>query len=96
MRGVTPNPILDRVDKRGTPGPLVKWFAGGLNDDLRTVLMDRRTRERGLFDSDRVDRAISDHRKNGSYGEQIWMMLCVELWHRTFIDTDDVTGPITL
>ena len=96
MRGVTPNPILDRVDKRGTPGPLVKWFAGRLNDDVRNVLMDRRTRERGLFDSDRVDRAISDHRKNGSYGEQIWMMLCVELWHRTFIDTDVVTGPITL
>ncbi|HDS74499.1 MAG TPA: asparagine synthase [Firmicutes bacterium] len=96
MRGITPDPILDRFDKRGTPGPLVKWFAGGLNDDVRSILSDKKTRERGLFDSVGVEKAISDHRKNGAYGEQIWMMVCIELWHRTFIDVDNASGPITI
>jgi asparagine synthase (glutamine-hydrolysing) len=96
MRGITPDPILDRMDKRGTPGPLVKWFAGDLADDVAGVLLDRRTVERGLFDAKLVERALAEHKVKGSYGEQIWMLLNVEMWHRTFIDAGSDMGPISL
>jgi asparagine synthase (glutamine-hydrolysing) len=96
MRGVVPDSILDRKDKRGTPSPLPKWFGGGLSDRVRSVLTDRRATERGIFDPALVERAMSQHtRGNGNYGDQIWMLLSVELWHRTFID-GPTYGPVTL
>ncbi len=95
MRGVTPDAILDRRDKRGTPGPLVKWFGGELHGGVEEVLLDVRTRQRGLFDQRRVVEALREHRRRGTYGEQLWMLLNVELWHRTFIDGDG-GGPVAL
>jgi len=97
MRGTVPDAILDRKDKRGTPSPLPKWFGGALSGPVRDVLTDRRTRERGLFLPDAVDRALARHAAGrANYGQQIWMMLKVELWHRTFIDAPCPTGPVAL
>lgn len=96
MRGTTPDAVLDRRDKRGTPSPLPRWFGTGLAEDVRAVLSDRRTVERGLFDPASVERALALHTAGkASYGEQLWMLLNVELWHRTFIDRADPAGPIT-
>jgi len=97
MRGTVPDVILDRKDKRGTPSPLPKWFGTGLADEVREVLLDRRSLERGLFAPDAVERAITLHsRGQGNYGEQLWMILNVELWHRTFVDRSTPDGPLSL
>jgi len=97
MRGTVPDVILDRKDKRGTPSPLPKWFGTGLADEVREVLLDRRSLERGLFAPDAVERAITLHsRGHGNYGEQLWMILNVELWHRTFVDRSTPDGPLSL
>ncbi len=96
MRGTVPDSILDRKDKRGTPSPLPKWFGGELNDRVTQVLTDPRARERGIFSPEAVDRAIADHGAGkGEFGDQIWMLLSVELWFRTFIDRP-LDGPIAL
>jgi hypothetical protein len=55
------------------------------------VLLDRRTRERGLINAAGVERLLDDHRagRRGG-GDAIWALLNLELWYRTFIDGDGI------
>jgi hypothetical protein len=58
------------------------------------VLLDRRTRERGLINPAGVARLLDGHRDNsvagGGSGDAIWALMNLELWFRTFIDGDGV------
>src|SRR5206468_1555120 len=47
LRGVVPESILTRP-KMGFPVPFAGWVRGTWNDVVRDVLLDRRTRERGI------------------------------------------------
>ena len=58
---------------------------GPLKGFLADVLLDGRTRERGVFRMEGVERAI---RTEGQFGRQLWGMLCLELWFRAFMDGD--------
>jgi asparagine synthase (glutamine-hydrolysing) len=90
VRGLLPDSILTRK-KMGFPVPFGVWTANGWNDVAREVLLDRRTRERGLTDPAAVTRLLDEHR-NGTRrgGDAIWALLNLELWYRTFIDGDGV------
>jgi asparagine synthase (glutamine-hydrolysing) len=71
----------------GFPVPFGAWVRGPWNGVVREVLLDRRSRERGILDTDAVDRLLRDHasgRVDG--GDHIWSLLNLELWYRTFID----------
>jgi hypothetical protein len=55
------------------------------------VLLDRRTRERGIIDPAAADRLITSHANgNQEGGDAIWSLLNLELWYRTFIDGDGI------
>ena len=86
MRGVLPESILTRP-KMGFPVPFAQWMRGGWQNVAEDVLLDRRTRERGLVSAPAVAallRAHGEGRRNG--GDAIWALLNLELWYRTFID----------
>ena len=86
MKGVLPDAILNRP-KMGFPVPFANWTRGAWNAVAREVLLDRRTRERGLIDSDAVDRLLTRHASGQTDGgDRIWSLLNLELWYRTFID----------
>ncbi len=90
MRGIVPESILNRP-KMGFPVPFGAWMRSGRQQIAREVLLDRRSRERGLIDADAVDRLLRDHaagRTDGS--DRIWTLLNLELWHRTFIDQEGI------
>jgi asparagine synthase (glutamine-hydrolysing) len=90
MKGLLPESILNRP-KMGFPVPFSGWTRGAWNTVARDVLMDRRSRERGLLDPTAVDRLLKDHaagRTDG--GDRLWTLLNLELWHRTFIDKEGV------
>jgi asparagine synthase (glutamine-hydrolysing) len=90
MKGLLPRQILHRP-KMGFPVPFGRWTRGGWNGVARDVLLDRRSRERGVIDPDAVDRLLRDHaagRTDG--GDRIWSLLNLELWYRTFIDKEGV------
>ena len=58
---------------------------------MRDVLLDRRSRERGLIDPEAVDRLLRDHAEGrADGGDRIWSLLNLELWHRTFIDNEGI------
>ncbi|MGH9144652.1 MAG: asparagine synthase (glutamine-hydrolyzing), partial [Vicinamibacterales bacterium] len=90
MKGLLPDSILNRP-KMGFPVPFAKWTRGGWNAVARDVLLDRRSRERGIIDPAAVERLLADHaagRVEG--GDRIWSLLNLELWYRTFIDQEGI------
>jgi hypothetical protein len=67
--------------------PFAMWMRGPWADSARDVLLDRRTRERGIIDATAVRRLIDAHETGTTQGgDAIWSLLNLELWYRTFID----------
>jgi asparagine synthase (glutamine-hydrolysing) len=90
MKGLLPESILRRP-KMGFPVPFAHWTRAGWNETVRDVLLDRRARERGLFDHAAVDALLRDHAAGRTEGgDRIWSLFNLELWHRTFIDGEGV------
>jgi asparagine synthase (glutamine-hydrolysing) len=90
MRGVLPESILNRP-KMGFPVPIGAWTRTRWNGLARDVLLDRRSRERGVIDPTAVGRLLRDHAEGRSdAGDRIWSLLNLELWYRTFIDRQGI------
>jgi asparagine synthase (glutamine-hydrolysing) len=86
VRGILPEKILTRK-KMGFPVPFGRWVAREWNGVARDVLLDRRTRQRGLIEPAAVERLLDAHRAGRRAGaDAIWALLNLELWFRTFID----------
>lgn len=84
VASLLPEGILQRKDKMGFPVPLNEWLRDGpVRDFVSDTLLSQRCRERGLFKPDAMVRMIE---KEQAYGRQLWGVLCLELWHQTFID----------
>ena len=83
VRGLVPDAVLDRRDKVGFEPPQARWLAEPpLRDLVREVLLDDRTRTRGLVDVEQVE---ADSRA-GAWRDHagIWRALSLELWLRGF------------
>ena len=90
MTGVLPPSILNRP-KMGFPVPFASWTRGAWNGMVREVLLDRRSRERGIIDPPAVDRLLRDHADGRTDGaDRLWSLLNLELWYRTFVDDEGV------
>jgi asparagine synthase (glutamine-hydrolysing) len=90
MEGLLPESILRRP-KMGFPVPFARWTRATWNPVVRDVLLDSRSRQRGLFNPAAVEQLVTDHahgRVDG--GDRIWSLLNIELWHRTFIDKEGI------
>ncbi|HEV8316282.1 MAG TPA: asparagine synthase (glutamine-hydrolyzing) [Vicinamibacterales bacterium] len=90
VRPLLPRSILTRP-KMGFPVPFHHWVRGPWNMVARDVLLDRRSRERGLINCLAVERLLDAHRSGlRSGGDAIWALLNMELWFRTFIDGEGI------
>jgi asparagine synthase (glutamine-hydrolysing) len=90
MKGLVPDTILNRP-KMGFPVPFSNWMRAGWNQVARDVLLDRRSRERGIIDPPAVDALLRRHAAgHADEGDRIWGLLNLELWYRTFIDKEGV------
>jgi asparagine synthase (glutamine-hydrolysing) len=90
VKSVLPPAILDRP-KMGFPVPFGLWMKSGWQSAARDVLLDRRTRERGIIDPAAAERLITAHANGTQEGaDAIWSLLNLELWYRTFIDGEGV------
>ena len=90
IRGLLPDAILSRK-KMGFPVPFAQWTRQRWQPVMRDVLLDRRTRERGLINAAAVERLLDAHRDGTVNGSNaIWALLNFELWFRTFIDGEGI------
>ena len=83
IHDVVPDEILHRKDKMGFPVPLHLWAKGSARGFLEDVLLSRRARERGIFQTDEIARLLDTE---AAFGRRLWGVLNLELWFRQFID----------
>jgi len=85
MRSRLPARIADRQDKMGFPVPLHEWIAapGAVRDFVRDIFSSRAARSRELIDNSRVLKRMDGESR---FGRQIWGLLSLELWQRSFHD----------
>jgi asparagine synthase (glutamine-hydrolysing) len=90
VRDILPPAILTRK-KMGFPVPFGDWIQGKWNDVARDVLLDTRSRQRGIIDAGAVGRLLNAQAAGISDGaDAVWSLLNLELWYRTHIDGDGV------
>jgi asparagine synthase (glutamine-hydrolysing) len=85
VRDLVPSKILERKDKMGFPVPLHIWAKGKAKNFVKDVLLSDASKNRGIFNPDKVEKLIQSERP---FGRQLWGMLCLELWFQQFIDND--------
>jgi asparagine synthase (glutamine-hydrolysing) len=90
MKGILPEKILHKK-KHGFGVPLGQWFLhdNGLKSLVNDVLSDPRTRQRGYFRPGFLDELVGLHQREnaGFYGEIIWYIVALELWHREHLES---------
>jgi asparagine synthase (glutamine-hydrolysing) len=90
VKGILPPDILTR-SKMGFPVPFGVWMRGSAANLARDILLDSRTRQRGITDAKAVSALIEGHAAGASDGaDALWSLINLELWYRTFIDGDGV------
>ena len=82
--------------KQGFSVPVGHWLQHELRGLTWEVLTSPRFLERGYFRREWVEKMLEQHNTGQQgHGTRIWTMLCLELWHRTFLDNGD-HGPLDL
>jgi asparagine synthase (glutamine-hydrolysing) len=87
-----PKAILTRK-KTGFPVPYALWLRTELKDWVREILFDRRTLERGYFDRSEIEHLVAKNLDTGEYSKEVFSLVTLELWHRTFLETSISSQP---
>lgn len=74
--------------KKGFPVPLDSWIKDGMSVAAKEILLDKKTRDRGIFNTANLETLINNRQEldYDFWGKKIWMLMNVELWYREFID----------
>jgi asparagine synthase (glutamine-hydrolysing) len=102
LRGFTPKYILKKAlsqkipkeirdrKKTGFPVPYESWLRNELKDVVWAVLTDRRTVERGYFGKAAVEALLQANSNGSNYSKEVFSLLSLELWQRTFLEREQV------
>jgi asparagine synthase (glutamine-hydrolysing) len=85
-----PEAILKRK-KAGFPVPYESWLRNEFRDDIRDILTDRKTLQRGYFQKQGIEQLIKANVEHGLYAKEVFSLVTLELWHRMFLDGETVT-----
>ncbi|MGH7393971.1 MAG: asparagine synthase-related protein, partial [Candidatus Rokuibacteriota bacterium] len=86
LEPLLPRDILTRR-KMGFGVPLGAWFRGELKGFVHDVLTDSRAARRGLLQPRAITALLDAHaRGRADRSAQIWSLVCLELWCRTWWD----------
>jgi asparagine synthase (glutamine-hydrolysing) len=80
-----PEEILKRK-KAGFPVPYESWLRGELKKPVEDVLLSGRCLSRGYFQKAEVGRLLAANSRDGKFAKEVFCLLVLELWHRTFLD----------
>ena len=87
VKNILPQNIIDRK-KKGFAIPKAAWFRGQLKEFAADILLSPAAIGRGYFNTCYIERLLQQHwDEQHDLSDQIWALLCLELWHIKFIDT---------
>jgi len=77
--------------KKGFAHPLSKWFATSMRPMLEDMLLSPDSAMGIYFDQNYIRQILDRHRDGlDDYTRHIYLLLSLELWHRTFIRTQPI------
>jgi asparagine synthase (glutamine-hydrolysing) len=76
-----------RRRKEGFPNPSASWLAHDLKDMVADILLDSKSIARGYFRRQAVEELIKRNSRSVRNTPEIFSLVVLELWHRTFVDT---------
>jgi len=76
MKGIVPEPVIDRADKMGLAVPVGKWIA----KDIRRWANVRVNRFRERYEANFLNAAWDAAGDRGEFDRKDYMRLCLELW----------------
>ncbi|HKG79355.1 MAG TPA: asparagine synthase-related protein, partial [Pyrinomonadaceae bacterium] len=83
---VLPKEVIWRK-KAGFGAPIRSWLRGPLRPLINDLLSEEAVKRRGLFRPGEVRRVLdANFSGREDYNLQVFQLLGLELWHRTFID----------
>ncbi len=86
VEDLLPHSIIYRR-KMGFPTPWAGWLVGEQLQDLENLLLEPRSLQRNIFQSDAIRKIFAEHRaRSRDNSTRIWRLLNLELWFRVFID----------
>jgi len=78
---------IRRRPKRGFNLPVDAWLRGELRPLAHDLVMSRRSLERGYFREETLRRMFREHETGRwNWHTQIWSLMMLESWHRTWVD----------
>ena len=89
LRSRVPRSILDRR-KAGFPVPYESWLRNEMRDLVHEILLDRTTTNRGYFATASVRQLLADDEARGGYSKEIFSLVTLELWQRSFLEHKEV------
>ena len=88
MKGRIPESVRTRTEKWGFPTPAARWFATDLYEPTAALLADRRTRERGVYETKAISRDLERHRSGQiDASGRLFDFVQFELWMRGVVET---------
>jgi asparagine synthase (glutamine-hydrolysing) len=94
LEGQVPRSVIHRP-KQGFEIPLARWLRGDLREMAGELLFSPRAVARGYARPEQVRELWRTHQqRTRDHSAQLWALMVLELWHRTFID-QPATGPVT-
>jgi asparagine synthase (glutamine-hydrolysing) len=104
IRGFTTKYILRRAMKDELPKeilkrpkhpfviPVIEWINKGLDDIVPNLLSEQTFRKRGYFNYKKIERLLGSKKNYG----MLWPLLLFEIWHRSFIDREEIEKPLDI
>jgi asparagine synthase (glutamine-hydrolysing) len=84
MRGLVPDPILDRRDKMGMAVPVGRWFG----KELKRWAEVRLERFRNRYEANFLNAAWDAGGNRGEFDRRGYMRVCLELWFDEMVNYD--------
>jgi asparagine synthase (glutamine-hydrolysing) len=77
----------------GFPVPVGRWLRGPFWPLVKEFVLSPRALRRGLFEPEALRRLAEEHHHGVSgHGDRLWLLANLEIWHRVFIDGEDVAA----
>ena len=91
LRGYVPEEIVARR-KAGFPVPYRMWLRNSLRGWASEILLDSKTLGRGYFQKRTIEELIQRNSIGADYSKELFSLVVLELWHRTFADGCSITN----
>ncbi len=76
-------------EKVGFRVPVAKFMREEIRAQTDDLLLRDRFLDRGIIREDFVREMVSSHREGrAEHGPRLWSLICLEMWYRTWIDSD--------